>query len=209
MKKILVVISLLLCGLSTPVSAQNIEKLFLTAPELVLPLLEYNSRADLLDYNSAGMNSGVRNLLSGYSYLPILSKDYLKLDMTDISTMQIKLLPTDADTVICVVNSVRAEVEDSRISFFDKSWNRLPTEQFFNAPGIKDFFRNPDSANIHMKVCDIYLVSLKLNAVDDSMVAEYTMPGYMSEDAAATITPLLRRLVYRWENGRFVLENEL
>jgi hypothetical protein len=32
------------------------------------------------------------------------------------------------------------------------------------------------------------------------------MPAYMNVDDAAKVKPLLRKLVYRWSGGRFVID---
>ena len=48
--------------------------------------------------------------------------------------------------------------------------------------------------------------SLALSAGDNTLVAEYTMPAYMNVDDAAKVKPLLRKLVYRWNGERFVID---
>lgn len=208
MKRRITIISFALCCMLSAAIAQDMRSLFLTAPEQLLPLLPYNPRADLVDYAEAGMAAKVNNALGGVSTLTELKSDYLLLETTASSTVQMKLLPTGNGNIICVVKSVRAEVEDSRISFYDCSWNELAAEGFFEAPCIRDFFIPSDSLDRYIDICDIYLVSLKLKSGDNTLTAEYTMPGYMSEEDAAAVTPLLRKKVYRWENGRFVSAEE-
>lgn len=205
MKKLLTTILFLACGVLSTASAQDARTMFLTIPQQVLPLLSYNSRADLVDYAEANMTARTRNELYGESELKVLTADYLLLETTTSSTMQMKLLPIADKTVVCVVKSVKAEAVDSRISFYDSSWNELETAEFFAVPSIRDFFTPAGATDDNLALCDIYLVSLSLNPADSSLVAEYTMPAYMGEDEAAAISPLLRKLVYVWKNGRFVL----
>ena len=184
-------------------SAQDMRGVFLNAPDEIFPLLEKGYRADLVDYIDAGMKAKVTNRLDGTTELEELGDDYMRLATTASSAMQLKLLPLAGDTVICVVKSVKAEAVDSRIYFYDKGWNMLDDGKFFDYPQIGDFFAADGDGALDM--CDIYLVSLTLSAVDDTLVAEYTMPVYMSADDAAKITPLLRKLVYRWDGRRFVI----
>jgi hypothetical protein len=120
--------------------------------------------------------------------------------------MQLKLLPLQGDTVICMVKSVKAEAADSRIYFYDKEWNALDGSAMFVYPSINDFFASAADAATWSDACDIYLVSLALSAGDNTLVAEYTMPAYMSTDDAVKVNPLLRKLVYKWNGERFVIE---
>ena len=205
MKTLITIILFLACGVCSTASAQDARTMFLTIPQQLLPLLSYNSRADLVDYAEANMTARTRNELYGESELKVLTADYLLLETTSSSTMQMKLLPIGDKTVVCVVKSVKAESVDSCISFYDSSWNELATADYFAVPSIRDFFAPEGATADNLAICDIYLVSLTLNPTDCSLVAEYTMPAYMSEDEAAEIAPLLRKLIYVWENGRFVL----
>lgn len=199
-----VLILLMLCGLAATLPAQDIRTLFMEAPDSVLPLLPRNARADCVDFVDAKMVYPVSNLLGGKSLLKELDENHLLLQSTASSTVEMKLLPTGDSFVICVVNTVYAEVADSRVAFFDRNWKRIGTERFFTYPSIKDFFVGTD--NRILDYCDMYLVSLKLNPADDTLVAEYTMPGYMNDNDAQKVLASLRKLVYRWNGVRFVME---
>lgn len=203
MRKLLVVILLFAGGLTSYVRSQDIRAAFMSAPDDVLPLLTHNMRADLLDYVDAGMKAEVNNELSGVSRLDTLSGDFLSLSSTASTIVQMKLLPYGDSSLICVIKSVKAEAEDSRMAFYNMSWERMDDEGLFQEPEIKDFFISHESAHEYMDKCDMYLVSLKLGSADNCLVAEYTMPYYMSEEDSAIVKPLLRRLKYIWISGSF------
>ena len=205
MRKLLFII-ILLCGAVSQIRSQEMRTIFLEAPDSVLPLLSKSYRADMVDYVDAGMTARVTNSLDGGSTLEELAADYMRLAVTASSTMQLKLLPLQGDTVICIVKSVNAEAADSRIYFYDKEWNMLDGRALFVYPSINDFFASATDAAIWSDACDIYLVSLTLSAGDNTLVAEYTMPEYMNVDDAAKVKPLLRKLVYRWSGERFVID---
>lgn len=198
---ILLLLVLLLCGSA---SAQDMRALFLSAPDSILPLLTANNRADCLDFLSAGMRARVTNRLDGTSELLFINDDYLELRNSESSTVQMKLLPRKADTLIAVVKSVCAEACDSRINFYKKDW--LPAGNLFVRPCVSDFFAPVDSLESLLRLCDIYLVSLSLSPNDHTLKAEYTMPHYMSKEDSALVAPKLRALYYSWEGGRFVRE---
>ncbi len=201
MRKSLLII-LLLCAAVLQMRAQEMRTIFLEAPDSIFPLISKSYRADMVDYIDAGMTAKVNNSLDGTSVLEGLAPDFMRLAVTASSTMQLKLLPLENDTVICVVKSVVAEAVDSRIYFYDKEWNALDGAGLFCFPSIGDFFVS--SADEYVDMCDIYLVSLTLSAADNTLVVEYTMPAYMSVDDAQRVKPLLRKLVYCWNGERFV-----
>ena len=201
MRKILLIL-LLLCGVLSNASAQDMRTMFIDAPDEVLPLLPHIARADCIDFADAGMDYPVTNRLGGKSTLKKLTDDYLLLQSTSVSAVEMKMLPYGDSAVVCVVKSVSAEATDSRVDFYDNDWKKLDATSFFVAPSIKDFFTEADDKALDL--CDIYLVSLKLDADDMTLVAEYTMPNYMNEDDAAKVRPLLRKILYRWNGARFV-----
>lgn len=203
MKKVLLIL-LVSCGMVFSLPAQDIRTLFVEAPDSVLPLLSRNARADCLDFADAGMDYPVTNMLNGKSVIKELADDYLLLQSSGSSTIEIRLLPCNGEFVICVVNTVFAEVADSRIAFFDNRWNRLPVDVFFTPPSISDFLTS-DNDEVLDK-CDMYLVSLKMVPAENIMVADYTMPGYMNSDDAIAVRPFLKKINYRWNSNRFVME---
>ena len=203
MRKLLFILLFVCCVFSTA-AAQDMRTLFMDAPDEVLPLLPRNARADCIDLVDAGMSYPVTNLLGGKSMLKVLTNDYLLLQSTGSSVVEMKLLPFKGGFIICVVKSVSAEATDSRIAFYDKSWRLLDASQFFTAPSIRDFFTTPDSKILD--ICDMYLVSLKLNEADNYVVAEYTMPNYMNNDDAEKVRSLLKNITYRWSGSGFVKE---
>ena len=203
MRKFLSAIVLLMSGFAMQLQAQSMSEAFLKAQEDVFPLLTDLCRADLLDYFDAGMTAKVTNRLDGVTVLESLDDDFMQIAMTRSSSVQVKMLPCADGTLFCVVRSVKAEVADSRIDFYDSNWNRLQADVRFVYPTISDFFVS--DAEKYIELCDMYLVSLTLNADDCTVVAEYTMPAYMNVGDAEKVLPLLRRIVYRWNGERFVI----
>ena len=189
------------------VQAQDIRALFVEAPDSVFPLLPRSERADCVDFVDAGMEYPVSNLLGGKSMLKEIKGNYLLLQSSAVSTVQLKALPYEGSYVICVVNTVSAEAADSRVAFFDSEWRRIRDKEFFTSPSIGDFFIQ-DSEEL-CDLCDIYLVSLKMSGDDDTIVAEYTMPAYMNPEDAANVRPQLRKIVYRWDGCRFVIDRDI
>lgn len=190
----------LFCGSA---QAQDLRALFIEMPDTLLPLLTDNDRRDMIDFWDARMSTSVVNRLDGKSRITALTDDFLSVELSRSSSMQIKMLNADGgDTLLCIVNTVGAEAYDSRIHFYNSRWERVDGLKFA-MPSIVDFFLPSDSVDKALAVSDIYLVKLSLSADSDSLKAEYTMPLYMSRSDSARVAPQLRPLHYRWTGKRF------
>ncbi len=201
MKKILfLIIAFIFC---TELSAQNMRTLFVEMPDSLLPLLSKINREDCVDFLDAGMRARVKNILGEYSELLVFNENFLHLKTSNSGSMQVKLLPSESDTVVCVINSVCAEACSSRISFYTPQWQQLNKDNLFKTPLIRDFIVESDSTEYYRNMADIYLVELSLSATSDSLTARYTMPSYMLREDSAKIVPHIRTLNYKWNGTRF------
>ena len=190
----------LFCGSA---QAQDLRALFIEMPDTLLPLLTDNDRRDMIDFWDARMSASVVNRLDGKSRITALTDDFLSVELSRSSSMQIKMLNVEGGgTLLCIVNTVGAEAYDSRIHFYNSRWERVDGLKFA-MPSIVDFFLPSDSVDKALAVSDIYLVKLSLSADSDSLKAEYTMPLYMSRSDSARVAPQLRPLFYRWTGKRF------
>ncbi|MBQ2786987.1 MAG: DUF3256 family protein [Bacteroidaceae bacterium] len=204
MKKFIITLTML-AAIIGKATAQDMRKLFIEMPAQMTPLMTENDRRDCIDFVDAGMRASITNRLDGKSELKVITKDYLHLQTSQSSSMQIKLLPhtPSGNSIICIINTVCAEACDSRISFYNKQWEKLPCEEIYTKPTIKDFFINTDSVCKYIKIADIHLVKLTLSATSDSLSAEYTMPSYMNKEDSVAIAPTLRTLHYKWDGNKF------
>ena len=206
MKKLLSIFLLLVCVAVHGVAAQDMRSLFLNATDDIFPLLTKNNRADCVDYVEAAMKARVTNRLDGTTVLKKLTGEYMYMETSSNSWVEARLFSFGGDTLICMVKGVKAEAADSRLSFYDCSWNVVRGDSLITEPTIDEFFVSPDSAARYSEKCDIYLVNYSLADDGGMLTAEYTMPAYMNDEDAATVTPLLRVIKYRWNGKRFVKE---
>ncbi len=151
-------------------------------PDSVLPLLTLNNRLDCIDYLNSGMKAVVVNRLAGKSEMTVLTEDYACIANSQVSKVDMKLLPYNDDVVIAVVNSVTIDNKytDSDIFFYSSDWKRLDGTLFSLDTDPDTFYEyqfSPSNTNLTIKVTE----PLKL---DDPKTSHET--------------------VMRWENGRFV-----
>lgn len=76
---------------------------FTLAPLTVIPMLDTNSRMDMIDLMDAGMPAIVGNRYGGESTLIESSDSLLGLELTDVSYLELTLLP---DSTFCLEHHV-------------------------------------------------------------------------------------------------------
>lgn len=209
MKKLLLAICLLLS--LNGVNAQDMAALFTAMPDQYIPQLETAWRKDLIDLYNAGKEAKLKNTMEGFSTLKKLTADYLSIQITDNSTVEIKRLPLVNNTyIICVVNTVYGPAADSRVSFFTTEWKPLEsadlftavTPQWFIREGVDQKDENFLFATAHL---DIQLIKYTLSPDNLTLTATYTTPEYMSKEDREQVLPYLKESprVYKWEKSHF------
>lgn len=208
MRKIIYILTIL--AFATQTNAQEMRTIFTEMPDSIIPLLTHSNRADCVDFLDAKMRARVTNRMDGDSELLQLTPDYLKMKLTDHTFLQMKLLPrSSGDTIICMINTVCAEANDSRIRFYTKKWQAInPATKLFKKPYIKDFFTADGSLEKILRITDIYLVELTLSPSETTMQASYTMPAYMSRKDSTFVTKNMHPIEYRWTGKTFEKTNK-
>ena len=208
MKQILTILILWICTMS--VSAQEMKTIFVNLPDSIEPLLTKVNKEDCVDFLDSGMKAVVKNRFDRSAELKVLTSDYLQMQLSDVSTLELKLLPLkDSVRVICMVKTVCASACDSDIRFFDTKWNELDASDFLKYP-VEDAIYLPldsltdDVQELRAKA-DICLMKASLSADDSSLTWEYTTPLTLHKDDREKLIPLLRKepLVMQWAEGRF------
>lgn len=193
------------------VKAQEMDALFISMPDQNTPQLENAWRKDLIDLYKSGKEARLKNTMNGYSSLKNLTDDYLLLQVTERSSIEMKLLPLVNNTkVICVVRTVDGPVPDSRVEFFTTNWEPLDASDLFT-PVNPDWFikedadRNSNAFQDAASRLDMNLIQYKLNPDNLTLAATYTTPLYLSKEERKKVTPFIKESprVYTWEKSHF------
>lgn len=200
----------LLAGMA--VQAQELRNLFVELPDSLSPLLTKVNREDFGDFLDSGMRATVKDRFGGEAEMLRLTSDYLFLQETAASTIEMKLLPVnDSVKVVCCVQTCLAPVPDSRVTFYSTRWEPLPQEAFLTPPVADDFFvpvrEEAGSADCRecRRLADMTLLKASLSATSDSLTFIYTTPDYLDKESARKLRSCLRSspVAYRWQQGRF------
>ena len=164
---------------------------------------------DCIDFLDSNMKAEVKNRFNNTSELKVLTKDYLELQLTSQSSVEMKLLPmNDSVKVVCMVHTVCGPVCDSEITFYDTQWKQLPSKNFITLPEVDRFYylnTNEESYATVRKAADMYLMKANLSSEASTLTFIYTTPEYLSKEDREKLELYLRKepIVYQWGEGRF------
>jgi len=207
-----IIISILLVFSVITAEAQKMEDVFVKMPDDIIIQLEEAWRKDLVDLYNSGKPAILENTMQGKSTLQKLTDDYLMLQSTEHSTVELKLLPLVNNTfIICMVETVYAPIADSRVSFYTTEWLPLAADGLYTSVTEDMFLKEKTEFSqsefdiVYAPGSDIFLVKYILGVEDATLTAEYTTPQCFDEESRSKITPLLKTdsIMYRWSSGRF------
>lgn len=205
------IFSILICAFALGVKAQEMDALFISMPDQNIPQLENAWRKDLVDLYKSGKDATLKNTMNGSSSLKKLTSDYLLLQATERSSIEMKLLPLVNNTnVICMIRTVNGPVADSQIEFFTTDWQPLAVSDLFT-PVDADWFikddtdKNSNAFQDAASRLDMDLIQYTLSPDNQTLTATYTTPLYLSREDRKAVIPFIKESpkVYTWEKYHF------
>ncbi len=190
-------------GVNAHLTAENA---FASAPQSVFPLLDKNTRLDMIDYQASGSDTPSKNRLDGKSRITAMTGADMKIEMTDASSYQLAILPASNDSIIALITTVATPAHDSHITFYDRSWKKLPDNTFFNAPGISDWLNAEGKKSPEMVTMMVPFMLAEYVYDPESKTLNLTnnLKEFMSEDTESMVAPyLVSSLVYIWNGKKF------
>ena len=166
--------------------AADLRTLFVSMPDSILPTLTKSDRMDFLDYMDSGMKARVRNKLGGESVMTLFEENMLSIQTSQAGRFDLVLLKKGKnETLICIIRTVNAKYDDSRLSFFTEDWKPVPTEQLIELPKLDDYLTKEalksDSLDVFKKKSMLRLQSIV--PVDGALEFRYTSLDDLGEDA--------------------------
>lgn len=199
---------------NVPVAADTLtaRDVFVDFPVSTLDLLSRSMRLDMLDYYDADSIYNVKNAMSGESHLEKVSPSYLKVVLTAVSTLEIKLLPYKGKHLVMSIYTVGSENQapDSDVRFFDEKLNPLDRKKFLKTPSLKDFFRlggENDMTEKELKaMVPFTTIEYDANPDADAMTARLTVGCFLDRDSRERLARLEKApLGLAWNGRKWVL----
>lgn len=173
-------------------------------------ILPKSVRLDMLDYWDVDSIYKASNAMGGLSWLNAVTENYLKVRITPVSTMEIKILPVKKGQIVMTVYTVgeNPEAADSQINFYDTDLNLLETKDYFEIPQLKDFFEIPKGSATKMKEIEEMIpfptISYNASAENDNLDARLTVEQYINQDdwniAKLFVKPYI---ILEWKKDKF------
>ena len=172
-----------LFSLHFALAQERMRDIYAAAPDSIFPLLTKNNRLDQIDFRENNMPGVVKNRFDGHSELLVLTDRYLKLQLSEHCTVEMRLLSDStlasasslrsdscgADTCLlfCMVETFSAPAPDSRIRFFDAQWHELP--QSIERPSVDDFLSDDVDTDTRLALQALPLIKASLSPDDDTI----------------------------------------
>ena len=203
---------------ATIMEAQNMKEIFKTVPDSILPTLTQNDRLDLIDLKEHNMDNEVNNQLKGKSRMTILTDHLVKVQLSQLSEVQICKLNAGTDLarmasgeyILCLIHSVKSNAWDSNIRFYTPDWKMLGNQQtLLTLPETKDFITRSEDMSQEEYDRLINKASYPLIQADfndnTTLSLRYTSPNQLDPDfrkmAAGKVKEEIRMT---WDGSKMV-----
>lgn len=199
-------------GNGASADALTASKVFADIPLQVLELLRPSTRLDMLDYyTQADSLWKAPNALEGYCQLQEVADDYLRVRVSDVSSLEIKILPmAKYGDIVMTLYTVGddATAKDTEIRFFDRNLNPLKEKGIFTPPSMYDFFSLAKGSGLTKKELDDLIpfqtVEYSTGSGSAPLTATFTTLTSLPEETKERLRPfLLPPLQYQWTGKSF------
>ena len=209
MQRILLIVLTFFCAM--PMVAQDMKSVFIAMPDSIVPLLTQVNKEDCVDFLDSNMKAEVTTRFGGTAEMKVLTEDYVFLQTTPSSTLEMKLLPVnDSTKVVCMVKTVCASACDSEIHFYTSDWKgKMAVGDFLQKPEQEAFYLPNDSVTeesvLIRKKADMHLMKASLSKDDASLTFIYTTPDYLNKEDKKQMLRYLNPnpVVFQWKDGKF------
>lgn len=185
---------------------------FASLPLSVMDMIDKSRRLDMLDYYAADSIAKVPNTMEGLSYLEKVTPDYLRVCLTPVSSMTIKILPSKHDGIIMIAYTVggKDQAYDTDLRFFDMSFNELKRDKLIKQPSLDQFFAflNKDIREEVSGVIPFPTIRYIPDITGNGMTAELTVGHFLSREDRNLVSKYAKPsgLRYAWNGSKFNLE---
>lgn len=134
-------------------NAETAAEAFEQMPESVMHLLTKGRRMDMAEYYRNDSTWLALNAQMGVSKLDTLSDDYVRVQITDVSSMEIRRYKQKKGMLFVASYTIsNMDVPaDSKLYFFNQRMEQLPASKVFKEAKLKDFFAIPKGSATSMK----------------------------------------------------------
>jgi len=194
-------------------SISNAAEAFVNLPDDLLDLIPTATRLDMVDYAMADTVRPVPNSMGGESRLLKLTDVYALVEITPVSTLQIRLLPDNKGRIktvvtIYTIGGAEREAADSDIRFYNMTLSELRRDKFIKLPKLADFFdvrHLPKETKKDMEsIVPFSTMTLDISPEAPMLNARLSIDRFMDLESIDKVMPLMRQnLTFTWDGKKF------
>lgn len=184
-------------------------KVFADLPLEVTEIIRPSTRLDMIDYyTQADSLLTVTNALGGESRFEVVTPDYLRVTVTPVSTLEIKLLTAGKKQIVMSLYTTGDSdgARDTEVRFFDSELKTLDNGKYLKAPKLTDFFTLKGSGlsetDLKEKV-PYAAVEYTTGPGVTPLKATLTTLRVISEEDSDLLTPILTTELTREWKGKY------
>ena len=212
LKHLLAVVAFTFASVPQLCAQADMGSLLVSMPKDVVPYLDKEQLTELAQFAGKGISS-TKNTLEGETTVDSISADFLRLKLSNISTLQMRLLAVgDTAQMVCVVKTVACPTTDSRVTFYDAQWNRVDAPEGLPSLAhpdsvLDEFTQRPDTMSVERYEelrgwIEPVLLQVDASTSPDVLAYELSMP-LLNNDDRRQLAVVMRRQLYRWDGAKF------
>lgn len=188
----------------------SVRRAFMEMPAGTLDLLSKDARFSMLAYYDNDSIYKAVNNLKGFSQLEKVTDNFLEVNLTDVSSLQIKVLrlKNGSDIVMSIYTTGRdGDAQDSEIKFFNSKLEELPKDKYFPEPKLALFF-NTKGYKTDIKELEgmlpFYSVVYRANPDNDDIKGTFVIGDTMTlEDQKLIEMFLVPDVTFVWNGSKY------
>lgn len=197
---------------SVDAGIENVLDMFLAIPDNKLDILPMEARLYMYNYLEEDSLVTVRNAFGGESSVTEYKPGYLRLNLTAVSSLQIKQLPYRGSDIFMTIYTVASDkvAADSEVSFYDNRAKLMKREKIFPTPEPRLFWNIPDDKEGREKIKEMlaevpfYAVEYSASPDNDNLTGRVSSISFLPEEQKRILLPQLRdSLSWGWDGRRY------
>lgn len=212
MRTLIFIAALFMCA-TTAKAQTSITKIIETIPREIIPYINDNSREEISKFTDENDSLSIKNELNGNTTIRKRNDDYVRIDLNESSSLQIKLLiVNDTTQIICMVRTMKSPLPESEIAFYSTEWEKL--ENGYGLPDIHNadsimagFTCKPDTMTETKfeelrKYIEPIMVYAGFDDKGQALTFSINIP-FTTKDMRNEVKAIIKQKSFKWSSGSF------
>lgn len=200
MKKSILLLAITVIVAVMPCDARSVSEMWLSMPDSLLPYLSSSQRTELTDLVSMGVKPEVQNKLHDKTSIDTLTASYMRVRLSDVSTLELKMLPAGSDSLLCMVTTVSGPEKESDIAFYDTSWQK--TTVSITLPAVT---ARPDTMSVErydslQRLLEPQMTWCRLSPADNTLTVAPSAPLVNKSDRQK-LNAIMKERTLAWDES--------